>query len=210
MLTTTSLDALYRDALNFPMAPKGMTASKRIKKQSKAKMVYWKTIHHSRGIRDIPEEATTSKGNTLPSQINRGIGSPMAILPETTLPSMDIDETLWTDEAVTDKPKTVSFPRCPSRVIFHKFLSPSASTWKSLFQRWTATCNASLITRAFQLQRCARVVCLPHSSGDARTASPFLYSARSVAKNPTNGYLSTGSQSGLGITSSHHGYRRLA
>ena len=45
MLTKTSLDTLYRDALNFPMAPKGMKASKCIKKPSKAEMVYWKTIY---------------------------------------------------------------------------------------------------------------------------------------------------------------------
>jgi|HubBroStandDraft_3_1064219.scaffolds.fasta_scaffold85967_2 hypothetical protein len=131
------------------MAPKGIKASKGIKKRSKAKVVDWRTIHYSRGIRDIPEEVTTSKGETLPRQITRGIGSPEAIVPETTFPSMDIDETLWTDEVVTDEPKTVSFPRSPSWVIFHKSLSASATTWKNLFQRWTVTCNASLITRVF-------------------------------------------------------------
>jgi hypothetical protein len=96
------------------MAPKGIKVSKGIKKLSKAKAVNWMTKWNSRGTRDIPVDATTSKGKTLPRQrqIAGGIGNPEAILPEIALPSMDVDETLWTDEAVIDKPKAVSFPKC--------------------------------------------------------------------------------------------------
>lgn len=192
------------------MAPKGVKALSNTKHIYKAKAVNWESKRKHRGIRDIPVEVATSKGKTLPKKFLKGRGNSKAILPENTLPSMDIDETLWMDEVVTDKPKTVSFPRYPSWVIFHKLLSPSANTWKNLFQRQTAICNASLITRVFRLQRCARVVCLSHSSGDAPTASPLLYYVRSVAENLTDSFLSTGSQSGLGNTLSHHGYRRLA
>jgi hypothetical protein len=98
------------------MALKGIKSSKVLKSKSKAKAIDWVTREYSRGTRDIAVEVSTSKGKRTPRQITGGIenGEPEAILNETILPSMDLDETFWTEEPVTDQPKRVSSPACPS------------------------------------------------------------------------------------------------
>jgi hypothetical protein len=93
------------------MAPKGIKASKISKTRSKAKFFEWETREHSRGITDIAVEVSTSKGKRTPRQIAGGVeDTAEAILHETTLPSMDVDETFWIEEPVMDQRKRVSSP----------------------------------------------------------------------------------------------------
>jgi hypothetical protein len=91
------------------MAPKGIKGSKVLKRKSKPKVIEWVTRAHSRGTRDIAVEVSTSKGNT-PKENTGGIENREAIPDEATLPSMDVDETFWTEEPVTDEQKRVSSP----------------------------------------------------------------------------------------------------
>jgi hypothetical protein len=115
------------------MAPKGIKASQLLKNRSKPKTIEWVTRKYSRGTRDIPVEVSTSKGKRTRRKTTEGIENCEAILQETTLPSMDIDETFWTEDPVVDQPKRVSSPACPSWMVFYKYLSPSAPTWKNSF-----------------------------------------------------------------------------
>jgi hypothetical protein len=96
------------------MAPKGIKASKISKTRSKAKFIEWETREHSRGTRDIAVEVSASKGKRMPRQITGRVEDSQAILHEATLPSMDVDETFWTEEPVMDQQKRVSSPACPS------------------------------------------------------------------------------------------------
>jgi hypothetical protein len=98
------------------MAPKGIKASNVLKSRSRAKAMEWVTQEHSRGTRDIAVEVRASKGKrTLaPRQITGGIENTEAILHENALPAMDVDETFWAEEPVTDQRKRVSSPAWPS------------------------------------------------------------------------------------------------
>jgi hypothetical protein len=96
------------------MAPKGIKALKISKTRSKPKFIEWETRVHSQGIRDIAVEVSASKGKRKPRKIARGVEDSQAILHETTHPSMDIDETFWTEEPAMDQQKRVSSPACPS------------------------------------------------------------------------------------------------
>jgi hypothetical protein len=109
------------------MAPKGIKASKVLKNRSKAKAMEWVIREHSRGTRDIAVEASTSKGKRTPRQITGEVENAEAVvLHETAPPSMDIDETFWTEEPVMDKRKRVSSPACSSSwMVFYRSLSPS-------------------------------------------------------------------------------------
>lgn len=98
----------------FNMAPKSFKASKVLHKRSKAKVMEWVTKEYSRGTRDIAVEVSTSKGRSTPRANSQGIDNNEAMLHETTLPSMDADETFWTDEPAMDEPKRVSTPTHPS------------------------------------------------------------------------------------------------
>jgi hypothetical protein len=95
------------------MAPKGIKASKVFKRKSKAKVIEWVTKEHSRGTRDVAVEVNTSKGEPKPRQNTGGLESDEAALYETTLPTMDVDETFWTEQAVVDEQKRVSSSASP-------------------------------------------------------------------------------------------------
>jgi hypothetical protein len=194
------------------MAPKGMKGSKVSKRKSKPKVIEWVTRTHSRGTRDIAVEvtqATTSKGKT-PKQNDRGIENSEVIQHEATLPSMDVDETFWTEEPVTDEQKRVSSPICPSSpAVFDRSLSPRTLTLKNLFLGLINTWNASSIMRVFWIQQHAGAAGLLRLSGGALTASLLLCSARGVAETPTGSFLSTGFRSGQGSTLYRHGFGRL-
>jgi hypothetical protein len=121
------------------MAPKGIKASKISKTRSNAKFIDWVTREHSRGTRDVAVEVSAPKGKSARRKIAGGMENNQAILHETTLPSMDVDETFWTEEPVMDQQKRVSSPACPSWIIFYKSLSPSAPTLRNLFPEWAPT-----------------------------------------------------------------------
>jgi hypothetical protein len=124
------------------MARKGIKASKISKTRSNnPKFIDWVTREHSRGTRDVAVEVSAPKGKRVRRQIAGGIKNNQAILHETTgtLPSMDVDETFWTEEPVMDQPKRVSSSTCPSWIIFYKSLSPSAPTLRNLFLEWAPT-----------------------------------------------------------------------
>jgi hypothetical protein len=96
------------------MALKSIKVSKRSKTRAKAKIMEWTTTEYSRGTRDLAVEKSTSRAKGPAGQISEGVENPKAILDETTFLAMDVDETLWTEEPVTNEQKKVSFPRRPS------------------------------------------------------------------------------------------------
>ena len=108
------------------MTPKGIKASKVLKSRYKAKAVDWVIREYSRGTRDVAVKVTTSKGKRTPRQISGVIenNEPEAISGEVTLPSMDVDQTFWSEEPATDQPKRVSSLACPPRMAFY---NPSVS-----------------------------------------------------------------------------------
>ena len=95
------------------MALKGVKA-KRSKTRSRVKVMEWVSKETSWGTRDIAVEVRTSRGKRSRRQTSEGVENSKAILDETAHPSMDVDETFWTEEPATDEQKKVSFSRRPS------------------------------------------------------------------------------------------------
>ncbi|KAF8273372.1 hypothetical protein EI94DRAFT_1696667 [Lactarius quietus] len=89
------------------MAPKGVKASKVYKRGLKPKIIDWVTQETSRGARDIAVEVSTLAGQRTKKQAARGIENLNAASAshQAALPSMDIDETFWTEEPVADEMK---------------------------------------------------------------------------------------------------------
>lgn len=96
------------------MALKGKKVSRCSKIRSNTKIMDWTTKECARGTRDLAVERRTSRGKGPARQTSEGVENPKAILDETTFTAMDVDETLWTEEPVTNEQKKVSFPRRPS------------------------------------------------------------------------------------------------
>lgn len=117
------------------MAPKGIKASKVLKDRFKAKAVNWITQDHSRGTRDIPVKVRTKKQKTTQRQNTGGIESAEEILHGTNLPSMDVDETFWTEEPDIGQQKRVSSPASPPWVVFYESFSLNVSTSRNSFLR---------------------------------------------------------------------------
>jgi hypothetical protein len=122
------------------MAPKGIRAAKIFERKSKAKVVEWKTREHSRGTRYVPVEIGTSTRQQIPGRdaVRVDIVNQEAILDDADPQPMDVDEPFWIDEDVTQQ-RRVSSPSCPFLMPFDLSLSPSVSTWKSLFLGLTPT-----------------------------------------------------------------------
>ncbi|KAF8267233.1 hypothetical protein EI94DRAFT_1701133 [Lactarius quietus] len=87
------------------MAPKGVKASKVYKRGSKPKIIDWVTRETSRGARDIAVEVSRSAGWRTKKQAARGIENLNSASHQATLPSMDIDETFWTEDPAADEMK---------------------------------------------------------------------------------------------------------
>lgn len=103
------------------MPPKVIKASKIYKRRSKPKIIDWVTRENSRGTRDIAVEVSTSEWRKTKKKASRGIENHNLASHQATLPSMDIDETFWTEEPVADEMKRVSLLRCPPCTVSYNF-----------------------------------------------------------------------------------------
>ena len=90
----------------------------------------------------------------------------------------------------------------------HIFSSLGTPTLKNSCPRWTPTCAASSIMRAFRRRPHAKAATLLHSNGGAWIAFLHLYCAKSAAGSHTSFSLFTGSKNGSENTSSLRGYGR--
>ncbi len=194
------------------MAPRGIKAAKVTKRRgSQAKVIEWVTKEYSRGPRNIPVEISTPKRKKARRYSNGGEenSKSAAASHEDLPPSMDVDETFWTEEPVIEEEKKVSMPICPSSMAYDMSAGLSNRTWKTLSLGLALTCTVSLVPRVCPLQQHASSACLLHLNGGALTASLLLCSARIAAENPTEDSLSTGFRSGQRHTLHHHGCGRL-
>ncbi len=95
------------------MAPRGIKAAKLIKRRgSQAKFVDWVTKQYSRGSRDIEVEVSPPKRKKTQRYSNGEEDNSKMVTAshEDPLPSVDIDETFWTEEPVIEEEKRVSIP----------------------------------------------------------------------------------------------------
>ena len=192
------------------MARKSIKTSKVFQRKSKAKVIDWVPRELSRGTRYVPVDVTPSTSRQTQGGDTAGmdIDNHEAALHELNPPSMDVDETFWTEEPVVPEERRVSSPTFPSLTICDMALSRRTPLWKSLFLRLAATCIASSVLRVSQLRQCAGAACLLHLSGGVPTAFLLLCFARSVAETLTSGFLSTEFRSGQGNTLCLHGCGR--
>ena len=82
-------------------------------KRKHVKVVRWTSRKTTRGIKDIPVEVTTSTSQPNPRNVNGRMKGNEATLHERTPSHMDVDETIWVEEAggpVISKKKRVSSP----------------------------------------------------------------------------------------------------
>ena len=174
------------------------------RRRSKAKVVEWETRVYSRGIRDVPVDVTAMASRPKP---RKGAGrqpraeSNDALQGENAPQSMDVDETFWTEEPVTDMPtseKRVRQPSCPSTTLNepHTFPISSTPTLKNLLPRLVLTYAASSTPRAFRQRLHVRAASLLRSSGGVPTAFLHLSCARSAAESHIGYFLFTESKNG--------------